>query len=809
MEKYLEMEYTAPIVKKTPIGQSSSFTECEVWTNIYRVEMPSRKWYLWDLDFWPKLEKDSREMKIEIIEKNQKSIRETLEGYIHTGNTIYTLQLPKNRGSAVFFKDHPKYKVILRFTDRQVTVEELLQQDQNVVKPMLQLMNSSVKQKLRTQNFTQMGKRNQLFFQEKNKLSSEVMAEMFIEQIVGIGCPINLYQGSIPKMLIHDGSRIRRTRTMLEEYKFFKKEFQMNHDEILDEYIVGKQFMKNYGNQETLVIQGEDPTGRNPLSPFPNLDKAKTFNEYYKKQYGLKINDLGQFLVYAIKRRVEFRDGERVVTEEKEFLLPELLRPIGLTSAMRSNKFLMKEITQNGQMKPNQRIKQAESHRKLINNCDKEINPLGLEIISNSNKVKAKLLPFPIIQMRTKFDLYDLPSSNFALKQPIYEKGARITDWLVISSEIDAILVDDMLKALKEAGQTLGIEVCPPFKRFISKSTKGRVSASDILKVIESEKERPRIVLMMFPKSTADTVYKQVKCECIKNLGILTQFFSNFSYRDHKSIRNLSVASKLVAQMAAKLGNRLWLVNIPASIQQREKRLVVVGADVFHKSLHSSITSVVGTIDKELSRYYSQTGIQKRRGDDCLHDISDKVVNVARQYVEKNNCPATTIVVFRDGVGESQLNQVRVVEVASLLKGLRTEFGDRVELLYVVVVKRVEAKFFVEREKGQFENPENIVVDEGVIRQNEEGIYMVSQEARNGSVIPTYYEILHNSTDLSADEMYKLINCLCFNYPNWSGPLKIPAVVQMANQQGTIVGMFNAKEGELVHDKLKNTLFYL
>jgi aubergine-like protein len=809
MEKYLKVELGPPLVKKSLVSCASMFKECELRSNYYDLEMTVGKWNLWDVDFWPELQKDSREMKSEIVQRNRKQIRDTLGPYIYTGNIIYTQRRPANEASTVFFKEHSKYRIILRLTEGQQSVSECITTDPELAKPMLQLLNSSTKYLLKEQGYAQLGKRNQLFFQDRNIITSRLMQERYIEQILGFGCPIHLCQGSILKMQIYDGSRTWRTQTMWEEYLFFKKEYGMTHDEIMDEYIIGRSFRKDYGNQETVTIHGEDPSGRTPLSAFPHLEKAKTFKEYYKKQYGLKIMDESQFLVFSTKRRVEFKDGEKVVLEEKHYFVPELLKPIGLTTAMRRDKKLMKEITQNGQMRPQERMEKAKSYIELINNAGKDDNPLGLKIIPNSNKVRAKLLPFPVILMKNKIDLQDLKSTNFVLKQPIYEKNARITDWIAISSKEDEELLYDMIHGLRKAGATLGIEVDQPLfiGKFGSKNPKTLVP--DLMKCIESERDRVRIVFIMFPKKIADTLYKQVKFECTKRFGIPTQFFSNYAYNFTKNISNLSVAGKVVAQMAAKLGNRLWLVELPASLQEREKGLVVVGADVFHKNHHESLTSVVGTVDKELSRYYSQTGIQKRRGDDCLSDIKDKVINVAREYVKANNCPATTVVVFRDGVGESQLDRVREVEVGSLLKGLRTEFGDRVELLYIVVVKRVEAKFFSEAKQGGFDNPRNVVVDQDVIRRNDNGMYMISQEAQNGTVIPTYYEVLHDNSDLSKDEMYRLINCLCFTYPNWSGPLKIPAVVQMAHQQADVVGMFNCKEGAPVHEKLKNSLFFL
>ena len=54
---------------------------------------------------------------------------------------------------------------------------------------------------------------------------------------------------------------------------------------------------------------------------------------------------------------------------------------------------------------------------------------------------------------------------------------------------------------------------------------------------------------------------------------------------------------------------------------------------------------------------------------------------------------------------------------------------------------------------------------------------MVAQSVARGTATPTHYEVLYNNTDLLADSFYQATYYQCYNYYNWSGPVKVPSVV--------------------------------
>ena len=60
--------------------------------------------------------------------------------------------------------------------------------------------------------------------------------------------------------------------------------------------------------------------------------------------------------------------------------------------------------------------------------------------------------------------------------------------------------------------------------------------------------------------------------------------------------------------------------------------------------------------------------------------------------------------------------------------------------------------------------------------------YLISQMSLQGSVIPTYYEVLYSESKLEEGMLQEILYYQCFNYANWTGSIKIPAVIQYARK---------------------------
>jgi aubergine-like protein len=812
MEKYPDVSdvVVSKKVKRPALSANyRSFTSVDVVSNHYNFKLGvGGSIFQWDVQFEPELEKDSREVKNDIFGACRKDIIAKVGSFIRTGDIVFTFRLSAKKEEIIYFDIHPKYKIKLIYTKKTLDFRDI-DADDNMKVQIYKVINSGLKTCMRNLGFTEFGFSRKFYDLQKKQEISINRGEWLLDIKSGYMASVDLYANKTPKVLIDCSSRIIRVYTMLDEFDFFKNERGMQEDEIFDTFVIGRMFLAAYGNNRVYRVEGVE-RGKTPESEFPNLSKAKTYTEYYKKQYGIKINNLKQFLVYSIKINKSMdKDGNLVETEEKIYLIPELLKPTGLTDELRNDRNAMQEVANYTKLSPSYRNERQGALIKQINDIKSDDkNPVGIKIDLSSSKIKGKMLNFPTITMRKPF----VPKqANFIIKDPIFESGAKIQDWILICDARDSDFAKDFALNIKKAASSLAIEVGKPLICALYTEKGGKFIRDDqIMKIIESN-PTAKIALVFLQKFNADKVYKKVKAHCNQKLGMPTQFFSNWKPNFTKNLENLSVATKVAIQMAAKMKFKIWKVQLPTHVNENGHQVMIVGADVFHRSFKESVTSVVSTYDRDLSSYYSQTSVQKRKGDDCLYDIADKVRLAARRYVKENNVPPNIIVVYRDGVGEGQIDGVREKEVKSLLKGLKEEFnGKNVRLAYIIVTKRISDRFFTEDQyKKRLDNPiGGLIIDSDVTKDDRFDYFMVAQQVTQGTATPTYYNAIYNDTDLKAESFYEMTYFQCFSYSNWSGALKVPAVIQMANKQGLTVGNTHSRDGKETHDKLKDTPYY-
>jgi len=84
--------------------------------------------------------------------------------------------------------------------------------------------------------------------------------------------------------------------------------------------------------------------------------------------------------------------------------------------------------------------------------------------------------------------------------------------------------------------------------------------------------------------------------------------------------------------------------------------------------------------------------------------------------------------------------------------------------------------------------------------------YLVPQAVRQGTVTPVSYNVIHDDTVLTPDQMQRLAYKLCHLYYNWQGTIRVPAPCQYAHKLATLIA-------QSVHtpaaDTLADKLYYL
>lgn len=265
----------------------------------------------------------------------------------------------------------------------------------------------------------------------------------------------------------------------------------------------------------------------------------------------------------------------------------------------------------------------------------------------------------------------------------------------------------------------------------------------------------------------------------------------------------MSIATKVVIQMNAKLMGAPWMIELPL------KGLMVVGFDVCHSSAKDnskSFGALVASMDlKESTRYFSNVMVHSK-GQELSNEISMNMVYAIKTYRSLHGSLPERIIFYRDGVGEGQLHQVFQIEVDKIKQRLaeiyKTAGIENVRFCFIVVSKKINTRFFHRKQ-----NPlSGTVVDSVVTLPERYDFFLVSQSVRQGTVSPTNYNILYDSTGLSADQIQILSYKMTHLYYNYTGTLQVPAVCQYAHKLALLVAQ---SLHSAPRNGLENQLYFL
>lgn len=273
--------------------------------------------------------------------------------------------------------------------------------------------------------------------------------------------------------------------------------------------------------------------------------------------------------------------------------------------------------------------------------------------------------------------------------------------------------------------------------------------------------------------------------------------------RPERSSGLLSIATKVVIQMNAKLMGAPWTIEMPL------RGLMTVGFDVCHssKDKNKSYGALVATMDLKSSTRYFSSVTEHMKGQEVSDQMSLKMSHALRAYHVHHKTLPERILFYRDGVGDGQLHQVVSTEVQFLKNQLDQIYksngrNEGCRMAFIVVTKRINTRYFV-----NMRNPEpGTVVDDIITLPERYDFFLVSQAVHQGTVSPTSYNVIHDNMGLQADKLQMLTYKMTHMYFNWSGTCRVPAVCQYAHKLAFLVA-------ESIHrapsSLLENQLYFL
>jgi len=239
------------------------------------------------------------------------------------------------------------------------------------------------------------------------------------------------------------------------------------------------------------------------------------------------------------------------------------------------------------------------------------------------------------------------------------------------------------------------------------------------------------------------------------------------------------------------------------------KGTMVIGYDTYHDSAQKgrSAGALVASLNKTFTKYLSVANLHTNPAQELDDNICPAIARALRKYNDLNGEMPQRIILYRDGVGDGQINYVLEHEIKAIEKCFQAAGINQADLkfTYIIVSKRINTRFF--RMNGKPSNPPSgTVVDSDVTLPERYDFFLVSQSVNQGTVNPTSYNVVKDTSGLLPKHIQALTYKLTHLYYNWPGTVRVPAPCQYAHKLAFLVGESLHKEPS---PELQETLFYL
>lgn len=272
------------------------------------------------------------------------------------------------------------------------------------------------------------------------------------------------------------------------------------------------------------------------------------------------------------------------------------------------------------------------------------------------------------------------------------------------------------------------------------------------------------------------------------------------------------------------MGHRLWWVKIPPSLPTPA---VFVGVDVFHaprvydpKEKRRVAKNSCGAIIVQIFRQTGNSQPQQieifsetyARDSGMEFELGDALKSTISRALKVLNVSPMSCIVWRDGIGDSALRNQSIDEIEAIRSGLRCWSSEDVPMAYVVAQKRIATKFLSNdlpgEPNGKFGAPSGTLV-RGLQSIDYETFYINGRAPPYSTPKPVRFIVVEKDDKLQEVPIEELTWNLCHDYPNWTGPIKVPSVIQMAHKLSELGGSLVDCGREIDSIKFKNKIHFL
>ncbi|OVA15617.1 Argonaute/Dicer protein [Macleaya cordata] len=461
-------------------------------------------------------------------------------------------------------------------------------------------------------------------------------------------------------------------------------------------------------------------------------------------------------------------------------------------------------LVEKSRQKPQERMGVLTDAMKT-NNYDAEptLRACGISINTHFTQVEGRVLPAPRLKMGKGEDISPR-NGRWNFNNKVFVEPTKIERWAIanFSARCD---IRGLCRDLIRLGEQKGIMIDPPFDVFEESPQSRRepppVRVEKMFQQIRAKLPgAPQFFLCLLPERKSCVIYGPWKKKNLAELGIVNQCIAPTRVNDN-------YLTNVLLKINAKLGglNSLLAIEHSCSIPFVSKiPTIILGMDVSHGSPgQSDVPSIAAVVVSSrqwpsISRYRACVRTQSPKVemiDSLFKPVSDtEDEGILREllldfYTSSGKRKPDQIIIFRDGVSESQFNQVLNIELDQIIEACK--FLDEKwspKFTVIIAQKNHHTKFF------QPSSPDNVppgtVIDNKICHPRNNDFYMCAHAGMIGTTRPTHYHVLLDEIGFSADELQELVHSLSYVYQRSTSAISIVAPVAYAHLAATQVSTF-------------------
>ena len=531
---------------------------------------------------------------------------------------------------------------------------------------------------------------------------------------------------------------------------------------------------------------------RNPMNQSFNLYGVGTITlfDYYKNIKGIKIKEKDQPLLVVKKT-----DKEK--NPINLYFIPSLCHFTGLNDKLRKDNNFMRRLADYTKLSPKDRVKRTNQFLNLLKDPEKRKGEL-------SPKEKSEIYGIKIMPLKDSFQAYQIKptkliaGNNEILKNkdkvfPLLKK-ISMKNWVCLYEKSNYDDADYLYKTLQKSSKGYGLIIEEPL--WIEMNDHSHYK--DWLETVDdyiNPKYNYKFFVFLFDGN--DYIYSKLKKHSLCTNGYVSQVVKVKSLYKNP----MSVCSKILLQINAKLGGVNYKIKIDKSIDKR--KLMVIGFDSSHIRGKRTAVAMVATLDNNFTDFYNNEEIIEEINKEQLQfKVSTFIVKAINEFKKQNkdNKPKN-IIIYRQGVSLQQKkylkNEIKYIDEVCK--------QNNILYYYILVNTKVNYKFFA-IDQNQYYNPyPGLLVIDGVTHKNFFEFYIQPQSVTGGSATPTCFHVAYGNMDFP-EFLPKFTYDLCHLYSNWLGPVRMPNVIKAAEKLAKMTAKYTFDE---LNDNLKFGQSYL